>query len=132
MVTSPSVGVSRPSAARSVVVLPAPLGPRKPVTWPGSTVKLRSRTASIGPNRLVRFRTTMRPLPSLIALRFITHILPDASSPPPPPSARHPAADPSLGGRATSNRGQPEVGAWRWSGRPAARVGGRRAGGGGG
>ena len=27
------------------VVLPAPLGPRKPVTTPGSTMKLRLRTA---------------------------------------------------------------------------------------
>ncbi|GAA4332381.1 hypothetical protein GCM10023162_37060 [Klenkia terrae] len=27
----------RPRAIRRVVVLPAPFGPRKPVTWPGST-----------------------------------------------------------------------------------------------
>ena len=30
----PSVGVTRPSSIRSVVVLPAPLGPRNPVTRP--------------------------------------------------------------------------------------------------
>jgi hypothetical protein len=36
-----------------VVVLPAPFGPRKPVTWPGRTVKVRSSTAVTGPDRLV-------------------------------------------------------------------------------
>ena len=38
---------------RIVVVLPAPFGPRKPVTCPGRTVKLRSSTAVTAPNRLV-------------------------------------------------------------------------------
>src|SRR6266508_3181512 len=36
-----------------VVVLPAPLGPRKPVIVPASTTKLRLSTASVRPNRLV-------------------------------------------------------------------------------
>jgi hypothetical protein len=31
------------------VVLPAPFGPRKPVTTPGQTVKLRSLTARVEP-----------------------------------------------------------------------------------
>ena len=35
-----------------VVVLPAPFGPRKPVTRPGRTVKLSPSTAVTGPNRL--------------------------------------------------------------------------------
>src|SRR3954463_5159399 len=39
---------------RSVVVLPAPFGPRKAVTTPGRTVALRSSTAQVGPNCLVR------------------------------------------------------------------------------
>ena len=40
---------------RSVVVLPAPFGPRKPVTEPGSTVKLSWSTARTLPrNTLVR------------------------------------------------------------------------------
>lgn len=39
---------------RIVVVLPAPLGPRKPVTTPGSTAKLTESTAVTSPNRLVR------------------------------------------------------------------------------
>ncbi len=42
---SPAVGRTRPSSIRRVVVLPAPLGPRKPVTSPAATSKLRSRTA---------------------------------------------------------------------------------------
>src|SRR3712207_4713996 len=45
---------------RSVVVLPAPLGPRKPVTEPGSTVKLRSETARTEPKDLVSPRTSTR------------------------------------------------------------------------
>src|SRR4051795_2177336 len=53
MVARPRVGVTSPSSMRSVVVLPAPFGPRKPVTWPGSTVAERSETAATVPNRLV-------------------------------------------------------------------------------
>ena len=53
-VTDPAVGSSRPMIIRMVVDLPAPLGPRKPVTWPGRTSKLRSSTAVVVPYRLVR------------------------------------------------------------------------------
>src|SRR6185437_3480720 len=49
----PEVGVSRPRIIRMVVVLPAPLGPRNPVTRPGRTAKLSPSTAVTGPNRLV-------------------------------------------------------------------------------
>jgi uncharacterized protein YcnI len=35
--------------SRIVVDLPAPFGPRKPVTMPGWTVKLRSSTATLLP-----------------------------------------------------------------------------------
>jgi hypothetical protein len=38
---------------RMVVDFPDPLGPRKPVTTPGSTSKVRSLTAVAVPNRLV-------------------------------------------------------------------------------
>ena len=48
----PAEGWTRPSSMRSVVVLPDPLGPRKPVTRPGSTVKDRLSTASTGPKCL--------------------------------------------------------------------------------
>src|SRR4051812_12135093 len=61
MVASPPVGATRPSSIRRVVVLPAPLGPRKPVTRPGSTVKDRSLTAARSPYCLVSRETTTRP-----------------------------------------------------------------------
>src|SRR6516164_10761963 len=57
MVAVPLVGAARPSSIRSVVVLPAPLGPRKPVTRPGPTSKLRPSTAVTVPYRLVRWST---------------------------------------------------------------------------
>src|SRR5579875_1555637 len=50
----PPSGASRPMIMRIVVDLPEPFGPRKPVTTPGRTVKLRSSTAVFGPYRLVR------------------------------------------------------------------------------
>src|ERR1700733_4958522 len=49
MVAVPAVGCTRPSSMRRVVVLPDPLGPRKPVTRPGATVNDRLSTASTGP-----------------------------------------------------------------------------------
>src|SRR6476620_689950 len=45
MVVVPAVGRTRFNTMRSVVVFPAPLGPRKPVTRPGLTVNDRSSTA---------------------------------------------------------------------------------------
>ena len=45
MVAMPASGRTSPSSARRVVVLPAPLGPRNPVTVPASTEKDRSSTA---------------------------------------------------------------------------------------
>ena len=42
-----------------MVVLPAPFGPRNPVTVPGRTVKLRSSTAVTGPKRLVSRSTSI-------------------------------------------------------------------------
>src|SRR6476660_4423169 len=49
---------------RRVVVLPLPLGPRKPVTRPGSTSKSRWSTAENEQNRFVRPRTSMCPVNS--------------------------------------------------------------------
>ena len=45
-VAVPEVGRVRPRMQRIVVVLPEPFGPRKPVTRPGSTVTVRSSTAT--------------------------------------------------------------------------------------
>src|SRR5262245_60227626 len=42
---------------RMVVVLPAPLGPRKPTTSPRSTSKVMSSMARTGPKYFVRFLT---------------------------------------------------------------------------
>src|SRR5580693_3753507 len=44
---------------RMVVVLPAPFGPRKPVTLPGSMPNVRSSTAVLAPYRFVRPRTSI-------------------------------------------------------------------------
>jgi hypothetical protein len=55
MVALPVVGVTRPTSERRVVVLPEPLGPRKPTTLPSSMSKLRSSTARTGPKSFVRF-----------------------------------------------------------------------------
>src|ERR671919_2392983 len=59
MVARPSVGVARPRSICMVVDLPAPLGPRKPVTRPGLTLKVRSSTTVASPYRLVRPSTSM-------------------------------------------------------------------------
>jgi hypothetical protein len=42
-----------------VVDLPAPLGPRNPVTRPGWTAKLRPSTAVTGPKRLLSWSTSI-------------------------------------------------------------------------
>src|SRR3954454_22523120 len=52
-VSRPSVGRMMSSAMRSVVVLPAPLPPRKPNTWPSGTEKLSSSTARVRSNLLL-------------------------------------------------------------------------------
>src|SRR5512146_1741529 len=55
----PLVGEARPRITRIVVVLPAPFGPRKPVTFPGWTAKLSPSTAVTSPKRLVSPLTSM-------------------------------------------------------------------------
>src|SRR5829696_9955396 len=55
----PLVGKANPRMARIVVDFPDPFGPRKPLTRPGRTTNDRSSTATVLPNRLVRFRTSI-------------------------------------------------------------------------
>jgi len=55
----PASGRAKPSRIRSVVVLPAPLGPRNPVTVPEGAVKLTPSTASVGPYRLLTSLTSI-------------------------------------------------------------------------
>jgi hypothetical protein len=52
-VTKPDVGASSPTIIRIVVDLPAPFGPKKPVTTPDGTEKLKSSTAVFAPYLLV-------------------------------------------------------------------------------
>src|SRR5215470_5771998 len=52
--TVPLLGARNPAIMRIVVVLPAPLGPRKPSTPPRWTAKLTLSTAVIGPKCLLR------------------------------------------------------------------------------
>src|SRR3989337_74211 len=49
----PDVGRTRPSIMPTVVLLPAPFGPRKPNTSPRCNSRFRFFTASIWPNLLV-------------------------------------------------------------------------------
>src|ERR1700730_7651072 len=54
---------------RIVVVLPAPFGPRKPVTLPGSMPNVRLSTAILAPYRFVRPRTSIMGNRSSLKLR---------------------------------------------------------------
>src|SRR2546425_11259292 len=45
----PAVGCTSPGRIFTEVVFPAPLGPRKPKTVPGGTLRVRSRTAALAP-----------------------------------------------------------------------------------
>src|SRR5690606_27472358 len=62
------VGRSSPRIIRIVVDLPAPFGPRKPVTRPGATLKLMLSTATFSPYRLVRFCASIMGVLSVGAL----------------------------------------------------------------
>src|SRR5689334_22512027 len=78
-VAVPESGCTRPSTMRSVVVLPAPFGPRNPVTEPGSTVKLSRSTARIlPPNHFVSSSTTIRPS-AISGMRLSQHAFRAAS-----------------------------------------------------
>src|SRR5215469_9541122 len=65
-VADPAVGLSSVVSMRSVVVLPAPFGPRKPTISPSSTARSTPRTASTGPLRLLNVRAS--PRASMIAM----------------------------------------------------------------
>src|SRR6266545_235221 len=64
MSASPAVGCASPSRSLRVVVLPAPLGPRKPVIVPGPSANVSASTAKTSPYRLVRFRALRTGWPS--------------------------------------------------------------------
>src|SRR3954447_6104187 len=54
----PELGVSSVASVRTIVVLPAPFGPRNPNTSPYDTANVTSSTAMRSPNRFVRLRTS--------------------------------------------------------------------------
>ena len=56
---APRSGAIRVVSMRSVVVLPAPLGPSRPVTTPSAAEKETSSTAVTLPKRLCRLRTSI-------------------------------------------------------------------------
>ena len=58
-VALPPVGRASVQSMLIVVVLPAPLGPRKPKTSPRATSKLTPRTASISPKDFCRPETSI-------------------------------------------------------------------------
>src|SRR5215211_2193867 len=58
-VAVPPVGVARVQSMLMVVVLPAPLGPRKPNTSPAATSKVTPRTASTWPKDFARAFTAI-------------------------------------------------------------------------
>src|SRR2546430_12812228 len=58
IVTLPAVGLIRPTSMRMVVVLPAPLGPRKPKTSPGLSAKKTASTIVRLPMTFVRLLAT--------------------------------------------------------------------------
>ena len=58
MVADPESGLKMSSMMRMVVVLPAPLGPSRPKTSPGSISNDTSSTARVSPNDLLRCSTT--------------------------------------------------------------------------
>src|ERR1700730_800323 len=70
MNTSPRSGRSRPATSRSVVVLPAPVGPNRTTNSPSAIDSVRSQTASSAPNRLLTsLRATSATDPSVIKRR---------------------------------------------------------------
>src|SRR6266545_3295282 len=103
MVVPPRVGGVRPTMIRMVVVLPAPFGPRKPVTRPGLQAKLTSSTATNSPYFFVR--------PSTL---IMAPTLPDVRPPDIRPGFR---PDPTKvgggpdGGRCRRGAGRPTIGA---------------------
>src|SRR5207342_684735 len=64
----PSLGVRKPAIIFIVVDLPAPLGPSRPSTSPGSTLKLIPSTAVSRPYRLRRALASIIAEPRLVLI----------------------------------------------------------------
>ena len=66
---------SRPSSARMVVDLPAPLGPRKPCTSPAATLRSRPSSARVAPKVLTRSWMSMTGSLTLFTIHKIQYFL---------------------------------------------------------
>src|SRR5216683_3450441 len=77
---SPDVGASRPSRSLTDVVLPAPLGPRKPKISPRGTVIERPASAIVLPNRFVRSTVCMAGEEAAIPVEGMAAVETDAVS----------------------------------------------------
>src|SRR6266699_7210589 len=71
-VAVPVLGLSRVVSMRSVVVFPAPLGPRNPTISPRPTVRSTLATASTTPRRVLNTRPS--PRASIIVIRFLQEL----------------------------------------------------------
>src|SRR5580765_328624 len=115
-VTSPEVGVVRPTTMLSRVVLPAPLGPTRATMWPAGIDRVHFRNAQAPPYRRQRARVS----------RMFT---PRPRRPGPVPRARRGAARPHGAQRNPAARSQtPLLLRWRpdpWPPRLLARSGER-------
>src|SRR2546421_2414197 len=67
----PALGARRVASTRTVVVLPAPLGPRNPKISPASTSKERSSKATRAPKRFVSPSATMTGRFAMLTSRLI-------------------------------------------------------------
>src|SRR4051794_18118802 len=70
MRTAPASGTSRPAIRRSVVVLPAPVGPSRTQNSPSAMESVRSWTAAASPNFLVTPSSAISAMRSLPAQRI--------------------------------------------------------------
>src|SRR5689334_5969394 len=89
-VAVPAVGRSSVVSIRSVVVLPAPFGPRKPTISPSATLRSTPRTASTVRLRLVNVRVS--PSASMIVIVISRFLVVGGRGRPVPGSPRRGAA----------------------------------------
>src|SRR2546430_16416223 len=82
---SPDDGLRRPSSSFTAVVLPAPLGPRKPNTSPRGTVIDRPARATVCPNLLVSSTVFTAGGPGAPPPRGAPPGFSSRPAPPPPP-----------------------------------------------
>src|SRR5947209_8511565 len=73
MRTCPAVTASSPATIRNTVLFPLPEGPTSTTSSPGSTVRLRSRTATTPPGNCLLTRSRTIPLVDAVSGRSTEH-----------------------------------------------------------